>query len=280
MRRATLKQTESSLNTATYTVQENGATLYEIRSNYIDKNILMPIQITSAGNETEIFSLHRNIPRGLRKGEQCNVMDFYAGDEKLGSVWQNVVRIHGLVTYTVQWQERLFTVYPVALGRQGFKLPVYEHDTQVALVEKGNVVLHLLDVYELYTQEDDLLSMVVLFACFYDRKEHAHAGKAVSSSKEYAWALSLNPQEREQYHAEWVTPFLSQEEQAARAKIAVQKLPPQWVMTFLSWLPVLLLAVGLVCIVLFFPAKRIILLPVGILILWDIVSRYRKRNMR
>lgn len=275
MKRATLKQTKSSINTANYTVQEHGLEIFEVHSNYIGNNMIVPVRIT---NGRETYSLHRKIPSGFHRIEQCDTMDLYSGDEKIGSVWQNRVFIYGTVTYTVQWRERCFTVYHVALGKKGFKLPIYEHGTQVALVEKGNVVLDLLDQYELYTGEDDLLPMVMLFACFYDRTEHSHSGKVVSSSKEYSWALSLNSKEREQYREEWVTPFLTQEEITKRAKI-VLKIPfSQKFMMLLSFLPVILLTMVLCYVVLFVPSKRFILIPVCIWILMDIYSRHRRKK--
>lgn len=141
-------------------------------------------------------------------------------------------------------------------------------------------MLDFLDHYELYTLEDNLLSMGVLFSCFYDRTQHSHSGEAVSSSKKYSWAISLNPKERERYSEEWVTPFLTPQEIEGRANIILKKLPPQWCMTMISRLSVLLVSIGLFCIMWFYPSARFLLLPVGVWIILDIVKRFRKNKDR
>ena len=214
MRRPTLDQTISSVNTADYRVTEAGELVCEAHSNYISKAIMKPLTLTSGGRE---YSLRHNIMQGVKSLKQHDVMDIFEGEEKLGYICGNAIYASGSPTYTIEWQGRSFTAYVVWLGAAGLKLPIYDGDKQVALLEKGGVVFDMLDSYELYIAEDALFEMVVLTALYYDRDCFANAGQSVNHDIQHTSNYTVRKKQLAMYDQNWVVPFLSEEEKQYRA---------------------------------------------------------------
>lgn len=222
MRRATVQQTKSGINAADYIVREAGETVYEITSNYITRELMTPLHMRGGQRE---YSFRRNILQGAVSIKQYDVMDLYEDQEKLGYICGNAVYFSGSMTYTIEWAGRKFTMYDVGLGSQGIKLPIYENERQVALVEKQGVVRDMLDSYEVYTVEDELFPMIVLAALYYDRENFSDRGKQAAASTRSTTTFSLNDKQIAKYDEEWVAPFLSPEERTTRIAEAVAPLP-------------------------------------------------------
>lgn len=51
MRRATVEQTKSDINTARYTVLEAGTTVYKVESNYISRELMTPLYMRDGRKE-------------------------------------------------------------------------------------------------------------------------------------------------------------------------------------------------------------------------------------
>lgn len=222
MRRATVQQTKSDRNAADYTVLEAGVTVYEVESNYISKELMTPLRMRGGQRE---YSFRRNIIQGAISIKQYDVMDLYEEQEKMGYICGNAVYFSGSMTYTMEWAGRKFTMYDVGLGSQGVKLPIYEDERQVALVEKQGVVRDMLDTYEVYTAEDGLFPMTVLAALYYDRENFSDRGKQAAASARSTTTFSLSDKQLSKYNEDWVTPFLTPEEQTARLTEVTQPLP-------------------------------------------------------
>lgn len=222
MRRATVEQTKSAINAADYIVQEAGSTVFEIESNYVSKELMTPLRMRGGQRE---YSFRRNILQGAVSIKQYDVMDLYEEQEKLGYICGNAVYFSGSMTYTIEWAGRKFTMYDVGLGSQGIKLPIYEGERQVALVEKQGVVRDMLDSYEVYTIEDGLFPMIVLAALYYDRENFSDRGKQAAASTRSTTTFSLSDKQLAKYDEAWVTPFLTPEEQEARIAEVTAPLP-------------------------------------------------------
>lgn len=223
MRRATVEQTKSSVNTADYSIIEAGQTVCEAHSNYVSLDIMNPLCLTSGGRD---YSFHRNLLQGAKSLRQYDVMDIYEGEEKLGYICGNAVYLSGSKTYAIQWKERRFTAYVVGLGKQGIKLPIFEDERQVALIEKGGVVFDMLDAYELYTTEDALFEMAVLTALYYDRDCFSNAGQSRNHSIQHTSEYTVRKKQLARYDESWVAPFLSAEEIQRRADTAEKPMSP------------------------------------------------------
>lgn len=241
MRRATVQQTKSDVNAADYLVTEAGRTVYEVASNYISKELMTPLHMRGDGGE---YSFHRNIIQGAVSIKQYEVMDLYEGEKKQGYICGNAVFLSGSRTYTIEWAGRTFTMYDVGLGSQGIKLPIYEDERQVALVEKSTFVQDMLDSYEIYTIEDALFPMTALAALYYDRDNFSNEGKHSASSVQSSTSFSLDDQQLARYDEAWVAPFLTPEERAARVSEATKPLPKP-LRIFLKLMPFLLGAITL-----------------------------------
>lgn len=222
MRRATVQQTKSGINAANYIVQDAGNTVFEIESNYISKELMTPMHMRGGQRE---YSFRRNILQGAVSIKQYDVMDLYEEQEKQGFICGNAVYFSGSMTYTIEWAGRKFTMYDVGLGSQGIKLPIYEGESQVALVEKQGVVRDMLDSYEVYTVEDGLFPMTVLAALYYDRENFSDKGKKAAASTRSTTTFSLNDKQIAKYDEEWVAPFLTPEERESRIAAVTAPLP-------------------------------------------------------
>lgn len=222
MRRATVQQIKSGVNAADYIISEAGETVYEVASNYISKELMTPLHMRGSDGD---YSFRRNIVQGAVSIKQYDVMDLYQGEEKQGYICGNAVYFSGSKTYTIEWAGRRFTMYDVGLGSQGVKLPIYENEQQVALVEKDASVRNMLDSYEIYTIEDALFPLAALAALYYDRDNFSNAGKHSAASVQSSTSFSLDDQQLARYDEAWVAPFLTPEEQAARVTQATKPLP-------------------------------------------------------
>lgn len=222
MRRATVQQTKSAINAADYIVREDGNTVFEIESNYVSKELMTPLRMRGGQRE---YSFRRNILQGAVSIKQYDVMDLYEEHEKLGYICGNAVYFSASMTYTIEWSGRKFTMYDVGLGSQGIKLPIYESERQVALVEKQGVVRNMLDSYEVYTIEDGLFPMTVLAALYYDRENFSDRGKQAAASTRSTTTFSLSDKQLAKYDEDWVMPFLIKEEQEARIAEVTAPLP-------------------------------------------------------
>ena len=222
MRRATVQQIKSGVNAADYIISEAGETVYEVASNYISKELMTPLHMRGSDGD---YSFRRNIAQGVASIKQYEVMDLYKGEEKQGYICGNAVFFSGSRTYTIEWAGRTFTMYDVGLGSQGIKLPIYEDERQVALVEKHAFVRNMSDSYEIYAMEDALLPFAALAALYYDRDCFSNKGKQTAASVQNCASFSLDDQQLAQYDEAWVAPFLTDEELAARVSQATKPLP-------------------------------------------------------
>lgn len=241
MRRATVEQTKSAINAADYIVCEAGASVYEITSNYLSKEIMTPLRMSGEGRD---YAFRRNILQGAVSIKQYDVMDLYEGEEKQGYICGNAVYFSGSMTYTIEWAGRQFTMYDVGLGSAGIKLPIFDGDRQVALVEKDGTVQDMLDRYEVYTIEDTLFPMTVLAALYYDRENFSDRGKQAQASVRSTTTFSLSDKQLARYDEAWVKPFLTPEEIIARTTEPVAPLPKP-LRIFLKLMPLLLGAITL-----------------------------------
>lgn len=64
--------------------------------------------------------------------------------------------------------DRDYLMYEVCCGAEGIKLPIYEGDTQIALIEKPSVIAHDKDIYEVHCLENCDLLISTIFAIYYD----------------------------------------------------------------------------------------------------------------
>lgn len=220
MRRATLRQTVSDLNAANYEVLEQTREIYQVNSRYLSAKLLTPLAM--AGN-TGTYQFRRNLLAGAIPLRKYHVYDLLRSEEKVGDIYINANFFIGQRNYTIHWRDRELIAYEVGLGSAGLKIPIYEGERQVALIEKGTSVVDYLDCYEVYAAEDDLLEMALLMALYYDREYYSNRDKKAMRSIQHQTTTTVNPKLWKKYQPDWVLAFLTEEERQHRSQIVLKQ---------------------------------------------------------
>lgn len=116
--------------------------------------------------------------------------------ETIGCIYHKITKyFFGYTYYEQQLNGRQFSAYEVGLGKDGVKIPIYEGDQQVALIEKGTVVYDNKDEYDLFALDLFYLEAAAIFNIYYDIIRFKDPGEIVHKSKKvnyiYTWREEL-----------------------------------------------------------------------------------------
>ncbi|MCL2109075.1 MAG: hypothetical protein FWH20_06995 [Oscillospiraceae bacterium] len=76
-----------------------------------------------------------------------------------------------------------YFAYSIGMGKEGIKIPIYNADCQVALIEKGVVVHDNKDSYYIYVPSETELEIATLFNLYYDFVKFGNRQKLVYKTK-------------------------------------------------------------------------------------------------
>lgn len=95
---------------------------------------------------------------------------------------------------------RTYEMYPIGMGKEGMKYPIYEDETQVALIEKGTVVRNHLDIYQITVAQEGAI-LAAYFLCLYlDMREFANRGRIDSNAYEKSYCYTTKKALKEKYN--------------------------------------------------------------------------------
>lgn len=175
--------------------------------NIIDGKVVATMNIPHDVKDTDLYYDHRYIlhpssyyqmrHRGIKvknDGRSPYIIRTMDGSEK-GLIYG--LRTKGFFRgyqYTqVQFEGHTYDVFDISLGKEGSKHPIYENDTQVALIEIPNVVYDRLDAYTWYTLSEQHVDMVAMYILYLDYMRNAgHRLEVVTESVECSYGLTVN----------------------------------------------------------------------------------------
>jgi len=101
--------------------------------------------------------------------------------------------------YVMELSGREYAMYPVGLGKEGMKYPVYSGNTQIALLEKDTVVRDHLDIYHVSALDETAGLVSFLFGLYLDMREFANRGEVAYASYEKSVCYTAKKRLREKY---------------------------------------------------------------------------------
>lgn len=101
--------------------------------------------------------------------------------------------------FGMQLDECQYAMYPVGLGKEGIKYPIYTGEKQIALIEKAAVVHDNLDCYQVTALGEKEGSVAALFGLYLDARSFANRGEIVKSSIEKTYYLTTNKRLKAMY---------------------------------------------------------------------------------
>lgn len=137
------------------------------------------------------FQQHRfSLRFGLRdrhaiEGKKVQPYTVFLDDRESGAVFETLCRqslfksysFHRLVLNGVEYDR-----FPIGMGEEGGKHPIYHGNHQVALIEKDAVVYNALHQYHVYAEDERAGFCAVLFACYMHVMGAYRAGEKVQKS--------------------------------------------------------------------------------------------------
>lgn len=100
--------------------------------------------------------------------------------------------LFGYLYYAFSLNERAYTAYEIGMGKEGVKIPIFEGDKQIALIEKGTAVYNNKDEYDIYTADGFAVETAALFNLYYDFVRFGRYGEAAYKSKEVNYTYTIN----------------------------------------------------------------------------------------
>lgn len=148
-----------------YCVSRNGESIWKAIITTSHRGTKTNIVVSK--NEQELYYI-----RDTRRPYSYNI---YTPDgEQVGRLFRRIERwFVGPTYYVIELHGKQYSMYCVGLGKQGRKFPIFnENEEQVCLLEKGVVVRNALDVYDLFSIDDDSAFIGMLFGIVFDWREH------------------------------------------------------------------------------------------------------------
>lgn len=201
-------QTRSGLS-AEYTATYNGITHYTAY-----------VPINYAGycadlfhNGERIFQLRWNSTANagaLLKSESDKGLAVYDIIDSSNRIRGNIRRkisknkFFGYYFFEMSFDNEIFTMYEVGLGKEGIKLPIYNGSNQFALIEKEIETINNNDRYTIHSHLGSELTIATLFTLYYDYLRFGHHGEFSSSSKKSFYLFSTNKELKSKYNPKWM----------------------------------------------------------------------------
>jgi hypothetical protein len=85
---------------------------------------------------------------------------------------------------------RQYLTYSIGMGKEGYKVPIYENERQIALIEKDVVTYDNKSTYNVYVLTDEMLEMVLLFNLYYDFTRFGNRNRLVYKTKKVEYIHS------------------------------------------------------------------------------------------
>lgn len=137
------------------------------------------------------FLQHRfSLQYGMRdrhsiEGKKIQPYSVSVDGRECGAVFETIQReslfksysFHRLVLNSVEYDR-----YPIGMGEEGGKHPIYHGNRQVALIEKDAVVYNALHQYRIYAEDAYAGLCAVLFACYMHVQGAYRAGEKIQKS--------------------------------------------------------------------------------------------------
>lgn len=211
MIRLEFEQTVSGLTNQRYEVRENGSLLY---------SAWVPFEVT--GHEGIVHRLGEEVYR-LRHDGNSGIVSVHSTGRKRpdykhlssfsvldadGNAWGRLYRCRskpyfGFLFYEFVLDGMLYTIYEVGCGKDGIKLPVYNGDKQVGLIEKGAVTYDNKDTYSIAAINKRVAEAGVLFTLYYDFVRFGRRGEVSRRSKKTRYYYTTNKALKEKYNPDW-----------------------------------------------------------------------------
>lgn len=105
--------------------------------------------------------------------------------------------------YGMEWKEHYYSMYEVGMGKDGIKYPIYDGDTQIALIEKDTTVYNNLDIYHVTATSEQNFTVASILGLYLDASSYAHRGEIVKQSVEKTYYLTTNKKLKAKYDPEF-----------------------------------------------------------------------------
>lgn len=117
------------------------------------------------------------------------------GDMEYGTIFQTYEKtgIFSQMDYhCMELGGKIYTAYPIGLGKQGNKAPVYRGEHQIALIERDNIIRNELYNFHVLVKEADDAMTAILFAAYMYTIGCYRPGEKVSTSIHKNATISTN----------------------------------------------------------------------------------------
>ena len=97
-----------------------------------------------------------------------------------------------------------YDLFPIGLGKEGCKCPIYDFNTQIAQIETDCVIYNDLHIYKIFAQDEFSCKIAVLFAIYMYINAGYKPGEKVISSKVKVVSTTTNKLLKEKYNPEFI----------------------------------------------------------------------------
>jgi len=137
-------------------------------------------------NETLKNLLKFNPPAGLMP---FNIWS--PNNELLGHIGlKRTKSFSGYEYYEYDFYGVRYLAYGVGMGKDGRKIPIYQNDRQIALIEKNPVVYDTKDEYDIYAIDGNFSEVAAIFNLYYDFVRFARFNVTKTKKTEYLYTLN------------------------------------------------------------------------------------------
>lgn len=105
----------------------------------------------------------------------------------------------GYEYYEYHFFGKEYVAYEIGMGKEGIKIPLYDVERQIALIEKSTVVYDNKDEYDIYAIDAKALEIAVLFNLYYDFTRFGRFGEFAYKSKETEYLYTLKKELKSKY---------------------------------------------------------------------------------
>lgn len=133
----------------------------------------------------------------FRRGKERTDLPYavHCGNLRIGRIYQRFSEGGILKRYAYVMMElggRDFSIYEVGLGKDGMRYPIYDGETQVALIEKDAFVQDNLDAYRALAADYRAAPAAALLALYQDMRRFANRGEVRHTAWQTKCMLTTN----------------------------------------------------------------------------------------
>lgn len=198
-----LIQTRANISSEYNVVSQNGEILY---SATIPLNTKFS-QIELYRNNAQIYTLNFNASESakniFRIGAKVKTLPFIINDsmgDSVGEIYSKYTKFFlGYPYFEILLDGHTYQAYRIGMGKEGLKIPIYEKECQVALVEKPTVVKDNKDEYEISALDPSSLELAVIFTIYFDVSNYGNRGEVVYKKTQVEYINTLNKELKSKY---------------------------------------------------------------------------------